>query len=81
MLEAISNYYLIGWCGNIFLIIGLLGAGKKYKHAFGITLVGELAWLGESLRMNRVDMIFLCVVFSMLACLNWYWWTHGQETL
>jgi hypothetical protein len=45
--------------------------GKKHRHAMLFYLVGELLWLWESLRIDRLDMVFLCSVFSVLALRNW----------
>lgn len=71
MLEA------FGWLGNVLLISGLWMAGKKWRHAFLLTFLGEAIWTVEAFRIGRSDIIFLCVVFTVLAGWNWLAW--GKE--
>ncbi len=66
----------MGWVANIFLLIGLVGLGKKWKHAFLFTAVGEVLWVVESVLIARWDMITLCAVFAVLALWNWVVWNR-----
>lgn len=68
---------ILGWLGNIFLIAGLILIGFKWPHAFLLTAIGEVAWLAESIRLRRSDMIFLCATFTVIAVANWFMWLCG----
>ena len=70
---------IVGWIANVFLIAGILLVGKKWKHAFGLYIVGEVLWAFESVRIQRLDMVFLCVVFAAIAGHNWWVWNKGDE--
>ena len=70
---------IVGWIANVFLIVGLVLIGRKWKHAFVLTVVGEVLWTIESIRIGRPDMIFLCVVFAGLAGLNWWKWNREED--
>lgn len=68
---------VLGWSGNVVLITGLLLIGRRYRHAFAWTVAGEVIWLIESIRLARVDMAFLCLVFAAIAAYNWRLWVKG----
>lgn len=69
----------MGWAGNVFLVAGLVLIGRKWRHAFGLTFVGEVLWLVESARIERLDMVVLCLVFAAIAAWNWFQWTRGED--
>ncbi len=69
--------HLFGWGGNALLIAGLILIGVKWPHAFLLTVLGELLWLAESIRLKRLDMIVLCSVFSIIALVNWVQWVFN----
>lgn len=69
----------MGWVGNVFLILGLVLAGRKWKHAYAWTVAGEVLWLIESAKLVRWDMIVLCAVFAVIAAWNWWQWVRGEQ--
>jgi nicotinamide riboside transporter PnuC len=64
----------LGWIGNVFLISAMLLLGRKWRHAFLLTAVGEVIWCASSALIGRWDMISLCVLFAILAVRNWWVW-------
>jgi hypothetical protein len=73
------NY--LGWLANVFLIIGLFLIGRKWRHAFALTVVGEVLWCVVSWQLGRADMLSLCVIFACLAGWNWWSWQEAQPIL
>ena len=65
---------LIAWLGNACLFAGVYLAGRKWRHAFGFTFVGDVLWLVESVNIGRLDWFLPCFVFAALAARNWYCW-------
>ena len=68
----------MGWIANAVLIAGCWLLGKKIRAAFLFTFVGESLWVIESARIERYDMLFLCVVFGGLALRNWFLWRKAD---
>lgn len=67
----------MGWLGNFFLIWGTSTLDPKKRWPFLLLALGEIAWFFESLIINRWDMIFLCVVFTILAIRNYLKWKNS----
>jgi len=78
MMDTLVAHW-IGWAGNIFLILGLFLIGRKWRHSFLLTSIGESLWLWESWRIEREDMVILCGVFLILAL--WNWWQWGRDVV
>lgn len=66
------------WVGNAFLILGLVMTGGKRRFGWLFTVVGEVIWLVCSLAEARADMAFICLVFGVLAAVNWWRWGKQQ---
>lgn len=64
----------MGWLGNFFLIVGTFYINKENRWPFLFLVLGELSWLYESAMIGRNDMIWLCVVFTVLAARNFVKW-------
>jgi hypothetical protein len=64
----------IGWIGNIFLVIGYLAVGEKSAWGFLSVAIGELMWVYKTYRMRHWDMIFICLVFMVIALINLFRW-------
>lgn len=67
---------VLGWSGNLFLIVAFILIGRKWRHAFLGTFTGEVLWLVEGIRMDRWDIAIQCGVFAVIALFNWWSWTH-----
>lgn len=65
---------MLGWIANLFLFLAVWLVGKKYRASFLFTFVGEALWTFESYRIERTDMVVLCVVFGVMALWNWWQW-------
>lgn len=65
---------LLGWIGSVLLIVGAVVIGNKSREAFLWTIAGEIIWLIEGTRMNRVDIVVLSVVFLVINARNWFLW-------
>jgi hypothetical protein len=64
----------LGWAGNLALIISLYAMHPRRRWPFVMSVVGEALWLVVSVDRRSADMIFLCVVFCVLAVRNFVKW-------
>jgi hypothetical protein len=65
---------LLGWIGNVLIVIGLWKIGDKWRHAFLFSIVGEIIWIIKSLYFKQYDLAFICVIFAALSARSWYKW-------
>lgn len=73
-MKFLSKYS--GWIGNIFLILGAVFLGDKWKYAFLFVFFGELIWSYRVYRQKQWDMLFICVIFGLLALRNFLMWNE-----
>lgn len=66
----------IGWVANVLLVAGTVLVGEKSPTAFLLIALGESLWCVKVWRMKQWDMLFICVVFSLLAVRNYLLWTR-----
>lgn len=50
--------------------------GEKSPTAFLLVFAGEAIWTIKVARMKQWDMLFICVVFGLLALRNYWLWTQ-----
>lgn len=62
------------WIGNALLIFGLILTGGKRRVGWVCTFIGEALWIAAGVIERRPDIWSLCVVFAVLAALNWWRW-------
>ena len=69
------------WLANALLIWGLILIGGKNRTGFFCTFLGEAIWIVASWDCGRWDMLSICVVFAVLAAVNWLRWgdTNREE--
>jgi hypothetical protein len=74
---------MLGWFGNIFLVLGLYLIGFKWRPAFLFSVVGEAVWITLAIQRHQYDLAFMCVVFGVMAIRNFIKWgsARGQVTL
>lgn len=65
------------WIGNIFLIIGLWMVGDKKRAGFIFSIIGESIYVYYSYQYKLWGLLFICIIFGLLAIRGWYKW--GQE--
>lgn len=65
---------MIGWIGNIFIILGLWGIGNKNRKAFIFSVIGEILWIIKAVNDGSWDLAAICVVFAAVAIRNWFLW-------
>jgi hypothetical protein len=68
---------MIGWIGNVFLLLGLYLIGFKFRPAFLLSAVGEVIWTVLALQRHQYDLAFMCVFFCVMALRNFVKW--GQD--
>lgn len=64
----------VAWAANAVLVVGLWQLGKRRWHAFALTAVGEVAWVGVAAARREWDLTAMCVVFAVLAVRNLVLW-------
>lgn len=65
---------LLGWIGNIFIVVGLWKIGDKWRHAFLFSIVGEAAWIARATMVEDWALATICLIFCGLAARSWYKW-------
>lgn len=65
---------IIGWIGNLILVVAQWKVGDKARTAFLLMVVGELTWLVASILKESPSMSFLCVIFAGIAMRNYWKW-------
>ena len=70
---------ILGWIGNLFIVVGLWKIGDKCRHAFLFSIIGETAWVAKSLLLPDPDyaLACICAIFCGMAFRNWLKW--GQD--
>ena len=78
--EGIKEYDMLGWIGNVFIVVGLWKIGNRVRAAFLFSIVGESAWTANALLREAPDyaLAFICCVFNIMAMRAWWKW--GQAT-
>jgi hypothetical protein len=68
---------MIGWLGNICIVLGLWGIGSKRRSAFLFSVVGEAAYIWRSYATHDWALFAVCCVFLAMAIRGFYLW--GNE--
>jgi nicotinamide riboside transporter PnuC len=68
---------MLGWIGNIFIIIGLFFLNKKTRWPFIFSIIGEAIYIYYSYSLGLYNMTFICVVFAALAARNFFKWSEA----
>lgn len=58
----------------MFLILAMYLIGRKWRHAFLLTIIGEALWFVVGVQMGRTDIAFLPIIFILIAGWNWIKW-------
>lgn len=59
---------------SALLFVGLWLLGHKRRSGFLFSIVGELAWVKAAVDRGMYDLSAVCVVFAVMAALNWRKW-------
>lgn len=65
---------LIGWLGNIFIVMGLWKIGDKVRNAFIYSIIGESFWIFNALTRHDWALATICCVFNGMAIRNYQKW-------
>lgn len=71
------------WFANVLILIGLFLNGGKHRACFVFAAVGELIWTAVSVTKSQWDLAAICVVFAIMAVINFFRWgrqTQGDQT-
>ena len=67
-------WQLMGWIGNVILVLGLWLVGNKKRSCFLYTVVGETIWSAYAVHNQQWDLATICALFAMLALRNFIKW-------
>lgn len=70
---------MLGWIGNVFIVLGLWGIGNRRRGAFLFSVVGELFWIAAAVGRGQFDLAVICVVFAVLALRSYVKWAPAEE--
>lgn len=68
---------ILGWVGNIIIIIivlGMIGVAHKRRGAFLLGAVGNLAYLVKGVYTSQPDLVAIEVLVVSLAIYSWWKW-------
>jgi len=68
---------MLGWIGNVFIVVGLWKIGSKVRSAFLFSIVGESLWIANAVARQDWALASICTVFNLMALRSYYMW--GQE--
>ena len=68
---------MLGWIGNIFIVVGLWGVGNKNRNAFLFSIAGESAWIANAYLRSDWALTSICIVFLLMAVRGYIKW--GQS--
>lgn len=68
---------LIGWAGNIVVIIALIRMGKYTRDAFAIGALGEALWMVHALEVRDAPLVALCVLMFSIYVVNLIRYKNG----
>ena len=65
---------MLGWIGNVFIVVGLWGVGNKSRRAFLASIVGESFWILNATLRHDSALTAICVVFLVMAIRGYIKW-------
>lgn len=65
---------MLGWIGNLFIVIGLWGIGNKQRNAFIFSIIGEAAYIVRSYQSADWALFAVCWVFLLMAVRGYIKW-------
>jgi hypothetical protein len=65
---------ILSWIGNACLIAGLYGIGNKWRPAFLLSIVGELAWIVTASVRHDWALVSMCSIFGAMAVRSYIKW-------
>ncbi len=71
-----------GWVANAILIVGTILVGRKWRHAFLLTALGNAIWFIIGWQTHAWALVFLCLAFVSLSLYNWLlWWKPDRQVI
>lgn len=65
---------LIGWFGNIFIIVGIIGIAYKCRSGFILGVVGNSLWCVKGIVTKQWDLVSIEVIIVILQALSYWKW-------
>ena len=65
---------MLGWFGNILIVVGLWGVGNRQRRAFLFSIAGEAVWVLHAANQQLWDLASVCVVFLVMAIRGYIKW-------
>jgi hypothetical protein len=69
---------VLGWFDICFIAAGSFLLGYRLKPAFLIITIGEMTWITKAVWFQQWDLAAICILFAIVAALNWYVWGKGD---
>ena len=65
---------MLGWIGNIFIVLGLWGIGDKNRSALLFTMAGEGAYIVHTYRVHDWPIFIAAWIFLLMAARAYVKW-------
>lgn len=74
MLAPLTLEIVMGWIGNVFIVVGAWNVGHKRRWAFLLSMIGGCCWIAEGTRIGRLDLIAIESLMFLMALRNFIKW-------
>lgn len=73
---------ILGWIGNVFIVVGLWKVGNRSRDGFIASCVGELLWIANAYSRADWALTAICMVFLVMAVRGYVKWgkINGKNT-
>lgn len=71
---------MLGWIGNIFIIIGILMVAYKMRSGFLFGCIGNTLWLAKGVITDQYDLIAIEALIVILQAFSWWNWRNVGTT-
>ena len=65
---------MLGWIGNVFIVVGLWRIGNKVRSAFLFSIVGESCWTANAYLHGDWALVSICTIFNLMAVRSYIKW-------
>lgn len=71
---------MLGWIGNVFIIIGIVLIAYRLRLGFIASCVGNTLWLAKAVATNQYDLTTIQVIIVSLQIFSWWKWRNVGPT-
>jgi len=70
---------MIGWIGNLFIIIGMVFVAYKRRSGFLLGIIGNSLWCLQAVLTGQWDLLFIEIIVVFVSVFSFWKWGHGTS--